>query len=386
MIKIRFTILLLTTIFSALVSVLTADATVYYNFSGRGWGHGLGLSQYGAKGFAEKGYTVDKILETFYQKTIAGKVSNSTVRVHVAEKKSFINFISSTNFSFIDASNKKYDLTGSQNYRVYRNGSMYEVFNATSKKTKGKYKGPLLFRQGKNPIKLLNNNDNGVSSVMYRGSLRVILKGSAFTVINYIRLESYLRGVVPYEMPSSWHIEALKAQTVAARSYAVSSKKNYGDFDLYSTVYSQVYGGYSAENRRTNSAIRSTLGVVRTYNGNVIQALFFSSSGGKTENNENVWGGQPVPYLRGVNSPYEGTNAWTVKLSSSYLEGKLGKYSSTNTSGVRGTLNNLTIDKTGYSPRAVKVKISGSKGESYISGNKLRGLLKLKSTWFSISK
>jgi stage II sporulation protein D len=368
----------------------SSAATHYINFSGRGWGHGIGLSQYGAKGYADHGFSADKILRHYYTGSQKGTVSNSTVRVHIAASRSFINLTSASQYYLVDLSTKKrYTLKKSSNYRVYKYGTRYKLYNVSSRKTERICKGPLYFREGRSPLMLLNSNDNGRKKIKYRGSLKVVLRGSIFNVINYIKLESYLRGVISSEMPSSWHIEALKAQAVAARSYAVASKKNRGDFDLYSTVLSQVYGGYSAETSRTNSACKATSGVVQTYNGRVIMAFFFSSSGGKTENNENIWGSSKVPYLRGVESPYEDTCIWpggAVKLSLGSLASKLGTYSSSNRTGVIGSLVNLTVVKTGFSPRVIQVKITGSKGESYISGTKLQKLLKLKSTWFSISK
>lgn len=383
----RFIILATSLLYIASTFALPVEAETVYKFDGRGWGHGLGLSQYGAKGFAERGYSTERILRHFYRKTLRGRVNNQAIRVHVAGGKSYIDLMSDSNFYVTDLSTKKiYNLSGKQTYRVnFRNG-LYQIYNATTKKVKGNYKGPLYYKPGKSLIRLLSRNDNGVSKVKYRGSLKVKMNNSKFSVINHIPIESYLRGVIPYEMPSSWHMEALKAQTIAARSYALASKKNNGDFDVYSTVYSQVYGGYTAENSRTNYAIRATKGIVRRYNGKVIYAYFFSSSGGRTENNENVWGGSPIAYLRGVVSPYEETNSWTYKISTTSLKDILGNYSSSNTSGVNGSLQDLTVIQTGYSPRVINIKITGSKGISYITGSNLRKLLKMRSTWFSINK
>ena len=129
--------------------------------------------------------------------------------------------------------------------------------------------------------------------------------GSGFKVVNRLLLEGYLRGVVPRESPSSWPQAALRAQAVAARSYAVRGIKDQGDFDLYCTVASQVYNGYDGEADSTNAAVKATAGVVPTSGGRPIVAYFFSTSGGHTENIENVWGGSPVPYLKGVSDPYD---------------------------------------------------------------------------------
>ena len=113
---------------------------------------------------------------------------------------------------------------------------------------------------------------------------------------------------MPKESPASWPIEALKAQAVAARSYAISTPVGGGGFDQYDDTRSQVYGGASAETAKTNQAVDATRLQVVLYKGKVAQTFFFSTSGGHTENNEfsSLGFGQPaVPYLRGVDDPYE---------------------------------------------------------------------------------
>ena len=152
-----------------------------------------------------------------------------------------------------------------------------------------------------------NKNTSGLPSVNmhYRGSLRVARLTSGLAIINVIRVEDYLRGVVPREVPSSWPAEALKAQAVAARSYAAIHFGSAGAYDLYCDTRSQAYNGADGEAASTNAAVAATRGVVPTYGGKPITAYFFSTSGGHTENIENVWGTAPVPYLKGVDDPYD---------------------------------------------------------------------------------
>ncbi len=138
----------------------------------------------------------------------------------------------------------------------------------------------------------------------YRGRLEVFtnLNGS-LTVVNVLGLEDYVRGVVPNELSPGGYgaLEALKAQAVAARTYAVSNRGQFtaAGFDLLPTIRSQVYGGLSTEHPLSTRAVEETRGVIATYRGDPINALYTSTCGGRTEHAENIFGGEAVPYLRG---------------------------------------------------------------------------------------
>jgi stage II sporulation protein D len=138
----------------------------------------------------------------------------------------------------------------------------------------------------------------------YRGRLEVFAntKGT-LTVVNVIPLEDYVRGVVPNELsPGGWpELEALKAQAVAARTYAVSNLGRFSSegYDLTPDTRSQVYGGRSTEHPLTDRAVSETRGRIVTYKGAPINAVYTSTCGGRTEDGENIFGGAPVPYLRG---------------------------------------------------------------------------------------
>jgi stage II sporulation protein D len=146
---------------------------------------------------------------------------------------------------------------------------------------------------------------NGVANARYRGSFEILPAQTVPLLINRLAMENYLRGVVPSEMPASWPMEALKAQAIAARSYAYTQTQNAkpGSY-LEMTVTSQVYGGISKETSRSNLAVKDTAEMYATHNNIPIQAYFHSSSGGHTENSENVWTGK-VPYIRAVIDPYD---------------------------------------------------------------------------------
>lgn len=137
----------------------------------------------------------------------------------------------------------------------------------------------------------------------YRGLLIIQNKNKKLTVINDIDLEDYLKGVVPSEMPSGWELEALKAQAIAARSYALANlgKRASLGFDLKDTPEDQAYGGASAETSTTNEAVESTTGLVLTYNMKVVPAYYSASAGGQTINASAAWGND-LPFIRSVPS------------------------------------------------------------------------------------
>ena len=133
----------------------------------------------------------------------------------------------------------------------------------------------------------------------YRGRLQVAVKGSALQAINTVDIESYLPSVVGSEMPASWPQAALRAQAVAARTYALRQRSASQPFDVSATVASQVYKGVEAETPSTREAVASTRGEVLMYGGNLVNAVFHSSSGGSTENSGDLWT-QQLPYLVSV--------------------------------------------------------------------------------------
>ncbi len=137
----------------------------------------------------------------------------------------------------------------------------------------------------------------------YRGHLIIQNKNKKLTVINDVDLEDYIKGVVPSEMPSGWELEALKAQAIAARSYALANlgKRASLGYDLKDTPEDQAYGGASAETSKTNRAVDETSGLVLTYNYKVVSAFYSASAGGQTVTAKEAWGND-VPYVRSVPS------------------------------------------------------------------------------------
>ena len=224
--------------------------------------------------------------------------------------------------------------------------------------------------------------DNGyvwIGDRWYRGTTRLILQDNGITAINHVDLEQYLYSVVGAEAVSSWPIEALKAQAVAARSYALYKRnmESNGIYDVDTTISTQVYKGLDSEYTTTHEAVNSTLGQIMTYNNEVILAAFHSSSGGYTENVEDVWT-SPLPYLRSVvdydhESPvFEWQQVIPVSKIRSLVAG-IGK------------IKGLQPAKMTPRGRVITMKITGDRGTAMVSGKKLRKTLDLRSTLFRVS-
>ncbi len=226
----------------------------------------------------------------------------------------------------------------------------------------------------------------GINGKKYRGS--VLFKRSDnnnMTVINRVDLDEYLYGVVPREMSGGWPIEALKAQAIAARNYAIMNMgkyKKYG-FDLTDDTFSQVYGGYSSEHPNSNRAVDETKGQIMVCDSRVVSALYHSNSGGKTEDSENVWGNK-VSYLRGVEDGYSlgyPNDNWSVNMTKEAIENKLLQ----NKVDI-GTITDVKIEELSENDRVIKIKFIGTNGEKEYTEDSTRTILGLKSNYYDIVK
>ena len=208
----------------------------------------------------------------------------------------------------------------------------------------------------------------------YAGELRVSLNDKKLNIINYIKLEKYLKSVVGSEMPKEFPLAALQAQAIAARTYALKLLDKNKSFDLHSTQASQVYLGLEAETGKTNRAVRSTSSLALFYKNKLINAVFHSSSGGRTENSGQVWKYQ-LPYLKSV-VDYD-QNSTKYRWTNRFTSAELGKIFS-DLDGV----NSIQIINRSNTDRVLKIRIHGDNGTKIISGKKLREKLQLPSTKF----
>ncbi len=340
-----------------------AGAPVFV-ITGRGWGHGVGMSQWGANGFARRGTDYRRILAHYYRGTAIGRAPVAKVRVLLAGSKPTLTISSEAPFRVRDAAGKIKTLTGEQ---VIGPGLRLKVKGA---KKRAALEAPLVFLPGDEPLRLGRR---------YRGTIQVDRVGRRLRAINVVKLEQYLYGVVPSEVPDDWPAEVLKAQAVAARSYALATRKTGGAFDLYPDVRSQVYRGVDEEEDTTNAAVDETAGQVLMYSGRLIIAYFHSTSGGRTASVQDVWAGsKPTPYLVGVDDPYDSISPHHVWGPIVIPAARLKRVLKTpgRLLDVRTTVNG--------SSRADTVLGVGTEGEGSVRASDLRRELGLRSTWFRI--
>lgn len=221
----------------------------------------------------------------------------------------------------------------------------------------------------------------------FRGDFTILADSKSLSIINNIPVEQYLYGVVPKEMPHSWAKEALKAQAVAARTYALYIKDKSADkpYDVESTTTSQVYGGFDSEKKESNLAVDETRGQVITYDGRLIVAYFHSSSGGHTEDSKNVWSAD-LSYLKGIPDSFSANipnGEWSFFVSYNDMQNRLNKY------GLNiGQIRRLNAAGKSRSGRLLGVRVIAKNGITELKSNNFRikvGATRLKSTLLKIA-
>jgi stage II sporulation protein D len=338
--------------------------TPQFVISGHGWGHGVGMSQYGAYGYAQKGYTYDQILAHYYPGTELGSAPVDKVRVLLGSAKT-MTISSAVGAKVRDATG----VTTTMPAGTWKLGPGMKLKLPQDAQPEAQ-PGPLVFLPTTQPLQ--------VNGHAYRGTFVVSTDGKKVSVVNNVGLEQYLYGVVPSEMPYRWHPEALKAQAVVARSYALAVRKTSGPFDLYSDTRSQVYRGYAAEKPSSNDAVNATQGEVLTYDGKVAVTYFYSTSGGRTAAINDVWSSQPVPYLVSVSDPYDAISPYHNWGPFPFTAAKLDKLLK-----VPGKLVDVET-ALNASGRVSTLIAHGTQGDVTVKGTDVRGILKLRSTWFRV--
>jgi len=353
----------------ALVYPVAAQASVSWVVHGRGFGHGVGMSAYGAYGYAKAGKNYRFILGHYYTGTSLGTVEKArVVRVLLDISPGDVGFSGATS-----ACGERLDPRRS--YEAHRNGNAVLLRSSGGKRLASC--GRKLRAAGRGTIEIA-----GVGT--FRGALETVpteSEAGSLNVVNALALEQYVKGVMPNEVPPSWPTEELKAQAVAVRSIALTGDVGGNGFDLYSDTRSQVYEGLESEYARTNDAVAATRGQVVMYGGQVAQTLYSACSGGHTESAVNVFG-SPVPYLVGVPDPYDyycPLHKWTLNFTGPEISSRLGAY-------LQGKLKRVVIVKTGVSPRIVSAKLVGTGGTSTVTGSELSVALGGYDTWMTFEK
>jgi stage II sporulation protein D len=363
---------LLLTLCTALLAAAPAGAASTFTIRGAGFGHGVGMSQYGAYGYALQGFGNRDILAHYYTGTQVSPAADPArvVRVLMQGPRGQGSFTGATR-----AGGRR--LKATSTYRVRRGpGGTVDLLSPTGRRMKRV--APPLVVEGNTPVVLKGRALNGRVNGAYRGTLEFSPGYLGVQAVNAVGLEDYVRGVVGDEMPPTWHAEALKAQAIAARTYAVTTSKAGLGFEQYPDTRSQVYGGVAAEELTVDEAVAATRGELVTYAGQPVVTYFFSTSGGHTENVENSFiGSAPSPWLRGVDDPYDGESPkhrWTVNTSTGSVGAQLGSL-------VKGSFKGIEVTRRGVSPRIVTADIIGSGGRTAVDGATIRARLGLYDDW-----
>jgi stage II sporulation protein D len=358
-----FTFALLASSAGGAQSAPPAPGEAVFLVSGRGWGHGVGMSQYGAYGMARDGKSYAQILGYFYPGTTLGKTATDVVRVLLEEGRPALTISSPEPFSATDATGQKTKLPAGPLVLTPK------LRLPTLTGRPARVPGPLVFTAGKAPLSL--------DGKPYRGKLEVAIQGSRLRAVNVVKTEAYVDGVVAGEMPHTWPAEALKAQAVAARSYALSHLVKGKPYDLYSDPRSQVYGGLAGERPETSAAVRATSGAVVLYGGRVASTFYFSSSGGRTASSADVFG-FAEPYLVSRPDPWDTLSPYhqwgPIVVGARTIQSKLD-------------VQNRVIDASGVptpSGRLRAVTLDTVAGPTSVPANLVRTALGLRSTWMSI--
>ena len=376
-----------------------STVTIY----GRGYGHGVGMSQYGARGRALVGATARWILAHYYRDATLGTIALDTpIRVRVLSGFE----ASATNPLVLYGRRSTWRFDGSDT--VYPEDARIEVRPTVTTTPSGttvtwrvKVIGPdgtLLRDASAGTFRLRGATVSTVFQVAsedsrydtYRGVLRIGLKTSEplASATNELRLERYLRGVVPAEMPASWPVEALKAQAIAARSYAARRlRPGESYYDITDDSSTQVYLGVLGEKPATTAAVDVTPGIVLKSGSSIANTLFHSAGGGATEHNENVFVSAtgekvagPVSYLRGSpdrrpnGSAYDDGSPYTTWKTLTYTRAQLSTWFGRDSVTKVGSITAFDLSDRGVSGRLISVKLIGSLGTKTVSGNVFRAV------------
>ena len=382
------------------VTVLGATTT----FFGRGYGHGVGMSQYGARGRALAGQDSTTILAHYYRGATLGTLSTATrIRVRILSAWKATASVPLTLYGRL----APWTVDGIA--KTFPVDAVMRLLPTTTTTSTGPHTtwrlritaatGTVLYA-GAKPARLVVRGATGTSRLQlwskpsvydeYRGiiGIRASSTTPVVTVVNVLPLETYLRGVVPVEMPSSWPAAALQAQSVASRSYAARHlRPGVSYYDVVDTSASQVYRGALGERSITNAIIKTTAGVVLRSGTSIANTLFHSTGGGGTENNENSYTSSTgakvagaVSYLRGsmdrdaLGRSYDAGAPYATWSTRTYTREQLSAWFAADARTSVGNLTAIDLRNRGVSGRLISVTLIGSAGTKRVSGEVFRSV------------
>lgn len=361
---------------------------------GRGFGHGHGMSQYGAEGAALEGLSAAEILAFYYPGTEAGRASGRISVLVSADTTDDLVVRPRPGLRVKDLGTGERSVLPEEpdgeaveawRIRQDRKGRAKVAYLPEGAKQSGGWRKHLVL-QGEGELDAKNKPLTlvlpGGTERDYRGKLRAAApaKGSqARDTVNRLRLEDYLRGVVPLEMPASWSPAAVQAQAVAARTYAAYERAHprAAHYQVCDTTSCQVYGGASAEHPGSDDAIRATKGLARLVDGEPAFTQFSSSSGGWTSAGSR-------DYLVAQEDPYDGhdgnpVHGWSVTVTDDRIESQWPAI------GDLRQVEVLSRDGNGqWGGRVRSIRLTGSQGKVTVSGDAFRFGLGLRSTWVTV--
>jgi SpoIID/LytB domain protein len=379
-----------------LPATVASGATTYWapvsknwTIVGHGFGHRHGMGQYGAEGAALEGRSWRYIVGFYYPHTTRSTAGGSIRVLISANGSSLVEVRAKSGLTLTDlGDHSRWTLpvhSGLTAWRLvphgtgtraqYRHGRHWHTWTTSTGRTN--LRGDAEFRAPGAMTLVTRSGDR-----RYRGALRSASPSAGSTsrvTVNVVKLDDYVQGVVPYEMPSSWQPQALRAQAVAARTYASFERgaNPSGYYQICDTSACQVYGGATAEAASSNSAVRATKGVILTYHGSPAFTQFSSSTGGWTSD-----GGEP--YLVAKRDPYDDfsgnpMHTWTRKVSSASIESRYPQI---------GRLVRLTATRRenhgDWGGNVHSARVVGTRGSVTLSGDTLRAIYALPSDWFMI--
>jgi SpoIID/LytB domain protein len=341
--------------------VAPSGSGALFLINGHGWGHGVGMGQWGAQGYAQQGYTYDQILAAYYPGTTLGQTTATSIRVLLADAKSSLAISSGQPLTVEDGDGIDHTLAAGKTpltpaLQLAVDGGPSQALVP-----------PLTFSPAAGSRLRLGTRT-------YRGQIVVDVVNGKLRAINVLPLEQYLYGVVPAEEPSSWLPAALDAQAVAARSYALA---NYAD------GRSQAYLGVSAEKPTATQAVNETSGEVLFFGSHVADTMFSSSTGGLTQSAADAFGSPGKPYLVSVKDPFDNISPYhrwgPVPITAKTLGQSLH---------VAGRVVDAAVTRNS-SKRVRTIKLTalvhGKPSTTAVAGGLSASALGLRSTWFSVA-
>jgi SpoIID/LytB domain protein len=379
--------------FGTLAAVAPAPAAASWpngmvGITGHGYGHGRGMGQYGAFGYATNyGWTYTQIVAHYYGGTTLATRSFNALSVDLTAYSGQNQVVVTSGSPFTaggvaipggSAALVRYVSAGS--YQLFTSAGCGKPWSAAKPVTSGAIKSSVT----PGALSTMLTICSGSTRTTYRGALSLVYGGGMTRVVNWVGMEDYLRGVVPRESPASWGdaaggkgMAALQAQAVAARSYAAAQNR-YSWAKTCDTQTCQVYGGaglngVGTEDSRTNTAISSTAGrVIVNSSGTVMSAEFSSSTGGWTA-------GGTFPAVQDLGDTASPNHNWSTSIPASTISSAFGV----------GTLQSITTtgNRLGADGgRVLTAEIKGSTRTVTVTGNQFRSALGLKSDWFVVAK